>query len=190
MANATTTIGKYLNKETQMKQRNRKLPLRKTQSILIIVALSILALVAHINGYNFAYLNGKEITGKIVKVADGDTLTLLHNGENLKIRFYGIDAPKSQQSFGKESKNNLLKLCPLNSTAKIKIKDKDKYQRIVGIVFCNNVDVNAKQVEDGYAWAYREYSLAYLHLEIQARAKSKGLWSEENPIKPSNFRKL
>ena len=52
------------------------LGLRKTQSTIIIIGLSILALVAHINGYNFAYLNGKEITGKIVKVADGRMVEL------------------------------------------------------------------------------------------------------------------
>ena len=162
----------------------------KKHLTLILSALCvIIAIINQFFGYNLAYIEGKSITGKIIKVADGDTLTLLYNKEKLKIRFYGIDAPESKQSFGKASKDNLLKLCPLHSQATIKIKDKDKYNRIVGIVFCNGIDVNANQVENGLAWAYKEYSLAYVHLEIQARLAHKGLWSEENPIKPSIYRK-
>ena len=163
---------------------------KKNRTLIVAIIWTFGILYTHLSGLvNFAYIEGKDITGKIVKITDGDTLTLLHNGEKLKIRFYGIDAPESKQSFGKQSKENLTKLCPLNSQAKIKIKQKDKYNRIVGIVFCNDIDINAKQVQDGYAWAYREYSLAYLHLEFQARIEAKGLWSEDNPIKPSIYRK-
>ena len=125
----------------------------------------------------------------MIKVYDGDTITLLHNNENLKIRLYGIDAPESNQSYGKESQENLLNLCPLDSQATLKIKDKDKYGRIVGIVQCEGIDVNAKLVENGFAWAYREYSNAYTHLEIKARAEKRGLWKQNNPVKPSEFRK-
>ncbi|RAX55465.1 hypothetical protein CCY97_04155 [Helicobacter sp. 10-6591] len=93
----------------------------------------------------------KEISGKVIKVYDGDTITLLHNNQNLKIRLYGIDTPKSNQSY--------------------------------------DIDVNAEQVKNGYAWAYRKYSNAYTHLEIKARAEKRGLWKQNNPVKPSEFRK-
>lgn len=81
----------------------------------------------------------------------------------------------------------MLNLCPLDSQATLKIKD--KYGRIVGIVQCEGIDVNAKLVENGFAWAYREYSNAYTHLEIKARAEKRGLWKQNNPVKPSEFRK-
>lgn len=132
---------------------------------------------------------GKEIQGEIIKVYDGDTITLFENQEKVKIRLYGLDAPELNQSFGKEAREYLLNLCPLRSQAKIKIMDKDKYKRVVGIVYCNAINVNEKLVENGFAWAYREYSNDYVALEKEARKNTRGLWSEANPIKPSEFRR-
>lgn len=128
--------------------------------------------------------------GRIVKIYDGDTITIQDSKDKIyKIRFYGIDAPELKQNFGRESRENLVNLCPLDSLAKIEVKDIDRYNRIVGIVFCNGIDSNAKQVESGFAWAYTEYSKEYQHLEAEARKEFKGLWSEHKPIKPSDYRK-
>lgn len=163
---------------------------RKTKYIFILCLIVLGIVFSQFSDFNLVYLvPSKEEQGNIIKVYDGDTLTILHNGEKIKVRLYGIDAPESNQNYGKEATSHLLTLCPIGSNATLKIKDKDKYNRIVGIVFCNGIDVNANQVENGLAWAYKEYSLAYVHLEIQARLAHKGLWSEENPIKPSIYRK-
>lgn len=148
--------------------------------------LLVCILIFVVEKYN---VYAQKINGEIIKVYDGDTITLLHNNQNLKIRLYGIDAPESDQSYGLQSQQYLLELCPLHTQATIIVKDKDKYNRIVGIVQCNGIDVNAKLVENSFAWAYREYSNAYTHLEIKARVEKKGLWNENNPIKPSEFRK-
>lgn len=132
----------------------------------------------------------QETQGKILKVYDGDTITILNNNnEKIRIRLFGLDAPESNQSFGNISTKNLQTLCPIDSIANVKIKDKDKYGRIVGIVFCDGVNVNANQVKNGFAWAYSEYAYRYIPLEMLARIQKKGLWSESNPIKPSDFRK-
>ncbi len=154
---------------------------------LYIITPIIVAIVGYLHLDYF--IPAPIIEGKIIKIYDGDTITILQDKEKLKIRLYGIDAPESNQSFGNESRENLLKLCPLNETAIIKVKDKDKYNRIVGILFCNDINANANQVENGFAWAYKEYSNAYILLEMKAKLESKGLWSEKNPIKPSDFRK-
>ncbi|BDB64115.1 hypothetical protein T36_2021 [Helicobacter cinaedi] len=158
-----------------------------TLFLSILTAFGIIA--SQFSGYNLAYLSGESIEAKVLKIYDGDTATLSHNGNTLKVRLYGIDAPELKQKFGAESRNNLKKLCPIQSSIQLQIKDKDKYGRIVGILKCNNQDANAMQVSQGYAWAYKEYSLAYIHLELKAKLESKGLWSEENPIKPSLYRK-
>ena len=147
-----------------------------TLILSILTAFGIIA--SQFSGYNLAYLSGESIEAKVLKIYDGDTATLLHNGNTLKVRLYGIDAPELKQKFGVESRNNLKKLCPIQSNIQLQIKDKDKYGRIVGILKCNNQDANAMQVAQGYA-----------HLELKAKLKSKGLWSEENPIKPSLYRK-
>ena len=67
--------------------------------------------------------------------------------------------------------------------------DKDKYKRVVGIVYCDEVNTNEKLVENGFAWAYREYSSNYISLENKARKNHLALWSEANQIKPSEFRR-
>lgn len=155
--------------------------------ILVLFCLSII--FAIIDKESIFNTLSREISGEVMKVYDGDTITLLHDNKRLKIRLYGIDAPESNQSYGKESQENLLSLCPLRSQATLKIKDKDKYGRIIAIVLCNGIDVNAEQVKNGYAWAYEEYSFAYVANQVIARANRLGLWSEKNPIKPSDFRK-
>lgn len=152
-------------------------------AIIILVILYVLSYVVGI-------LNKQEIQGEITKVYDGDTITIaLENQEQVKIRLYGLDAPELKQSFGKESREYLLNLCPLQSQAMVRVMDKDKYKRVVGIVYCDEVNANEKLVENGFAWAYREYSSNYISLENKARKNHLGLWSEANPIKPSEFRR-
>lgn len=162
----------------------------KKKYILTFCLIILGVIISQFSNFNLTYLMpSKEVQGSIIKVYDGDTLTILHNGEKFKVRLYGIDTPESNQSYGKEATSHLLTLCPIGSNATLKIKDKDKYNRIVAIVFCNDIDVNANLVENGFAWAYKEYSNAYTHLEIKARLTHKGLWKDSNPIKPSVFRK-
>ncbi|MGL5023235.1 MAG: thermonuclease family protein [Cetobacterium sp.] len=44
------------------------------------------------------------IKGKVIKVADGDTITILEeNGDKTRVRFYGIDAPEKKQEYGIKS---------------------------------------------------------------------------------------
>lgn len=162
---------------------------RKFERAFFLALIGAVGFIAHqIGGYNLIYFNTQELKAQVLKVSDGDTMTFLDNGKKLKVRLFGIDAPESKQSFGDKSQENLLKLCPIGSMATLKLKDKDKYGRLVAIVFCNGIDVNANQVQNGLAWAYQEYSLAYLPLEIQARLHSIGLWSESHPINPSLYR--
>ena len=152
-------------------------------AIIILVILYVLSYVVGI-------LNKQEIQGEITKVYDGDTITIaLENQVQVEIRLYGVDAPELKQSFGKEAREYLLNLCPLQSQARVRVMDKDKYKRVVGIVYCDEVNTNEKLVENGFAWAYREYSSNYISLENKARKNHLGLWSEANPIKPSEFRR-
>lgn len=131
------------------------------------------------------------LNGKIVKITDGDTINILTSeNDKLRIRFYGIDAPESSQKFGKEAKNFLAKMCPLGSVASLNVKSKDKYGRIVAIVSCGNYkDVNSEMVKNGYAWAYRSFSKDYVSLENSAKQNRLGLWIDNNPINPADYRK-
>ncbi|MCH1438263.1 MAG: thermonuclease family protein, partial [Rubripirellula sp.] len=75
----------------------------------------------------------EHLTGKVVSVADGDTVTLLVNQKPLKVRLYGIDAPETNQSFGNKSKQALSAMV-FGKTITLKKTGKDKYGRILGII--------------------------------------------------------
>ncbi|HKF95516.1 MAG TPA: hypothetical protein VKB96_13155 [Gammaproteobacteria bacterium] len=47
-------------------------------------------------------------TGRVIKVADGDTITVLDSSfSQYKVRVTSIDAPESEQPFGSVSGDNL-----------------------------------------------------------------------------------
>lgn len=165
----------------------------QSKIIYIGIVIIVIVCVAQFTKYNLATISGNKgiLQGQIIKVYDGDTITIKSTQNKVhRIRLYGLDAPESFQDFGKESGEYLLKLCPINSKTTIQIKDIDKYKRIVGIVYCKGVEVNSNLVKNGYAWAYAEYSLSYIPLEMYARIRQLGLWKQKNPIRPSTYRKV
>ncbi|MCG3684058.1 thermonuclease family protein [Aliarcobacter butzleri] len=126
-----------------------------------------------------------------MKVSDGDTITVLTSDKTqYKIRLNDIDAPEKKQAFGNKSKDNLAKYIA-GKTVKVEYKTKDKYKRILGTIYYNNIDINLKQVKDGYAWVYKKYSKNkdYYNAEKVSRENKKGLWIDKNPIAPWEFRK-
>lgn len=142
--------------------------------IFIILTLSILA---------------QTITGVVISVHDGDTITIQQNDQKYKIRFNGIDAPELAQSFGEESQEFLSDLI-LNETVTAEVKDIDKYKRYVSDIYLSDELINAKMVENGYAWHYKQYSKDknLANLENEAKNNGLGLWSEDNPTAPWDYR--
>lgn len=41
----------------------------------------------------------EQLTGKVVGISDGDTLSVLREGKAVKVRLYGIDTPEKGQAF-------------------------------------------------------------------------------------------
>ena len=151
----------------------------------LFILLVFLALALFLN----SFATNESIEGKVIKVYDGDTITVLDKrGKKHSIRFYGIDAPETNQPFGKESKNHLASLVA-NKSVKVTVKDKDKYGRIVGIVKLNGKDINKMMVASGYAWAYTYYTDLYLNEHKKAKKQRLGLWRGKNPIEPYKWRK-
>lgn len=131
-------------------------------------------------------------SGDATKIIDGDTIEIkVDYGEVplvYKIRLWGIDAPEKGQAYGKESSTNLANLCA-EEFIRVNIKGKDKYERILGIITCKGIEANRKQVQDGLAWAYSEYSKDYIDDELKAKESKLGLWQDNNPINPLVWRK-
>ncbi len=130
------------------------------------------------------------LTGRVVSVTDGDTIKILTKDKTLyKIRLTGIDAPEKSQAFGKKSKNNLSRLVA-GRIADIHYEKEDKYGRILGIVYVDDLDMNLRQIEDGYAWVYRRYChrVDYYKAEAYAKSKKLGLWYDKYPMPPWDYR--
>jgi len=87
-----------------------------------------------------------------VSVADGDTITILSNhNQQTKIRLYGIDTPEKSQAFGKKAKKFTASLTA-GKQVSVKVYDKDRYGRSVGVVFVGGTNVNEEIIRAGYAW--------------------------------------
>jgi endonuclease YncB( thermonuclease family) len=129
------------------------------------------------------------MTGRVIGVTDGDTLTLLTQNRRVKVRLASIDAPEMRQSWGKKSRRALSGLCR-GKRAVVLIWGYDRYRRAIGDVSCNGVPASARQVEAGMAWVYPKYNrnAELLALEEQARRARRGLWSSRKPIPPWKFR--
>ena len=137
-----------------------------------------------------------QIKGKVVGVADGDTITILDvNNFQYKIRLEGIDAPESKQDFGGKSKENLSNLVFGRQVTVITGKV-DKYGRYVGKVLVGDVDANLEQIRAGFAWHYKQYAdeqipedqLLYAAEETKAKKAKIGLWSMPNSVAPWEWR--
>jgi endonuclease YncB( thermonuclease family) len=128
--------------------------------------------------------------GKVVKIADGDTLTILANNQQLKIRLSEIDTPERKQPFGTRAKQALSELA-FGKLARVVEVTVDRYGRIVGRVYVGKTDVNRELVAQGFAWVYRKYSndAELLRLEAEAKQKGLGLWADPNPIPPWEWRR-
>lgn len=85
------------------------------------------------------------ISGKVVGVIDGDTITVLVNNATIKVRREGNDSPESGQSYGTKSKQALSEIVFGNAVT-IKTTETDKYCRKLGIVIVGDVD--AKRQDD------------------------------------------
>lgn len=130
-------------------------------------------------------------TGKVVKVADGDTITVLKGEEKVRVRFYGIDAPEKKQEYGIKSLDVLKKMID-GKVVEVKEKDKDQYGRVVGEVYFEGKNLNTYMLENGHVWWYKQYSKnerEYEAAEMKAKKERLGLWKENNPTPPWEFRK-
>lgn len=129
------------------------------------------------------------LSGKVVSIHDGDTITVLSGKEQTKVRLYGIDAPEKKQDYGQKSKQFLASLIA-GQVVEVEPKGKDRYKRTLGIIHHKGQDINAQMVLNGYAWAYVKYSRIYVDQEKTAREKKLGLWQSSNPTPPWEWRKL
>ena len=156
-------------------------------SVLVAIALAILTTATH----------AETLTGRVVGIADGDSLTLLDaTNTQHKIRLAGIDSPEKAQPFGQHCKQSLSDLA-YNRLVQVETNKLDRYGRAIGKVLVDGRDVNLEQVRRGCGWHYKKYQneqslddrLSYNAAEESARASRVGLWADYAPVPPWDYRK-
>jgi len=130
-----------------------------------------------------------EISGKVIGITDGDTIKILDGKTSQTVRLEGIDAPEAKQSFGAKSKQALSKMIA-GKPVVVQVSGTDQYERTLGKVLVDGIDVNAKMIEDGWAWHFKKYNSEerLSKLEDAARKAQRGLWADANPLPPWEFR--
>jgi micrococcal nuclease len=142
-----------------------------------------------------------ELQGRVVHVADGDTITLKTDSGQRRIRLASIDAPeighgevKPGQPFGQAALRSLASMVA-GKTLTAHCYEKDQYARdVCDLPGDGGVTANRQQVAAGYAWANTVRHGEYLRdsklpdVERQAREQGKGLWAEPGAIPPWQWR--
>lgn len=128
--------------------------------------------------------------GRVIAVQDGDTLTVLVERHQVKVRLASIDAPELRQLFGTRSRQSLVEICH-HQQATVTPTARDRWGRTVGEVTCAGVQASPEQVRRGMAWVYPKYApkgSPLFQLEAVARAARLGLWADPDPTPPWNWR--
>jgi micrococcal nuclease len=138
-----------------------------------------------------ASCGGEHLEGKVVAVHDGDTVTVLRGGEQVKLRLACIDAPERGQAFGSRSRDLLAELV-MGRAVTLEVIDRDQYGRTVARLHVDGNDVNLAMVRAGLAWHYRYHcpdDAALAAAEAEAREARRGLWADAHPEAPWEWRR-
>lgn len=126
---------------------------------------------------------------QVIRVTDGDTITVLANGFHCEVRLRDIDAPEANQKFGAEATRALETMLG-REAVKVAWRERDKYGRFVGTVYLDGQDINLKMIQLGLAWNYvpQSTNALYASEELDARNRRVGLWLGADPMAPWLFR--
>jgi endonuclease YncB( thermonuclease family) len=167
---------------------------------------NLLALVLPLGAILFLSPAAAEnIAGKVVDVASGDSLVIEDNqGRRHQVRLFAMAAPESRQPFASESRRALADLLQGKRVIVETIRE-DAYGRIIGKLLTSPAhcatcapsrDAALAQIEAGLAWWFRderrEQTLHdqgyYEYAEFDARTRRIGLWRDESPVPPWEWR--
>jgi len=141
------------------------------------------------------------LAGRVVDVADGDTLTLLVGRNRERIRLASIDAPETShgrerpgQPFGQAARKALAGLIA-GGTYTLACYERDRYRRhVCDLPLGEGETANRRMVAAGMAWANMQSGGKYMRdpdlpgLQDHARDRRLGLWAQPGAIAPWEWR--
>ncbi|MBT6414732.1 MAG: thermonuclease family protein [Candidatus Puniceispirillum sp.] len=133
-------------------------------------------------------------TVTVTRISDGDSL----RSGSLRIRLFGIDAPEIKQichnasslkwPCGVNARDRLRELVKTAAHLECRLRDTDRYGRLVMQCFANQKDISRTLVEEGMAVAYERYAKEYIAVQAQARDAGRGMWAGTFDM-PEDWRK-
>ncbi len=137
-------------------------------------------------------LSAQTYTGKIIAVKDGDTVVMLVKNNPQTIRLAHIDTPEKKQPYGTAAKKYLSERIFGRQVRAVIAGKPDRNGRWIAEIFSQNQNINKEMVRNGLAWHYKLYSNDdnYAALKRIARQKKTGLWKDQMPIAPWQWRKM
>jgi endonuclease YncB( thermonuclease family) len=170
-----------------MKRLPVQTPAMARKFLLVVVALAALAWQREVVAQG--------VKATVLSIGDGDTIRVRQAGKALTVRLACIDAPEAVQSpYGQLARTYLQQRLPIGRKVSLNIKTTDRYSRSVAEVF-SGVNINLALVEDGQAFAYRQYlngcdAKGYLEAEERANRARLGVWQIKGGItRPWDFRR-
>ena len=103
-----------------------------------------------------ASLASEQLSGKVVGITDGDTLTVLVDRKPVKVRLAEIDTPERGQPWARKAKQ-ALSTKVYGEFVRVEVTDTDRYGRTVGHIYRGDRHINREMVREGHAWVYRQY---------------------------------
>ena len=132
------------------------------------------------------------LKAKVIGIKDGDTVVVLDSLNNqITLRLAEVDCPEKSQPFGTKAKQFTSDQIYLK-TIKYVVTDIDRYGRSIAMIYydTDNKYLSAEIIKAGMGWHYKRYSTSkeLALLEDNAKKNKIGLWVDNNPINPSEWR--
>jgi endonuclease YncB( thermonuclease family) len=162
-------------------------PTMTSKVLLVVMALAAVAWPADVAS--------QAVNATVLSIGDGDTIRVRQADKAITVRLACIDAPETAQSpYGQQARTYLQQRLPIGREVSLNVKTTDRYGRTVAEVF-SGVNINLALVEDGQAFAYRQYLSScseqkYLEAETKANRRRIGVWHVPGGItRPWEFRR-
>jgi endonuclease YncB( thermonuclease family) len=160
-----------------------------TVSLLVVTALTWFILDSELFSDDAA--TAKPLSGHVVTVIDGDSVELRTDSGMIRVELAGLDAPELSQPYGEMAAyylSDLIKGRPVQ----VEVTEYNDHGNAIGELFLDSLPINQLMLSDGYAWALRgrNKDARWIGLETLARNSGLGLWRDENPTSPWEYREL